>query len=458
MMKKWITNLMLAVLIVAASACAPAAVDPAPTPQPETPAAEQPAAPSPVPPGREPSAPSAGIQFVRSELARQDPGESTPGRLEELVGGNSRFALDLYQRLKAEDGNLFYSPYSISLALALAYAGAEGDTAAQMAEVLGFPLPAEDLHLAFNALDQSLAERGQRGEEPDSFRLNIVNSLWGQQGYPFREEYLDLLALHYGAGLNLLDFIQRAEDSRQLINEWVSEQTEERIQDLLPPGTVDSETRLVLVNAIYFNAAWAQPFEERDTRPGSFFLLDGSQIQTPMMQQTANFSYGRGQGYQVIELPYEGYELAMTILLPDAGQFQEFEAGLDQAELTRALELLGPAHLQLAMPSFSYDSSFSLAEQLKVLGMPAAFQEGEADFSAIDGTRDLFIKDVVHKSFIAVDEEGTEAAAATGVVMGITSMPAETLEVTIDRPFIYLIRDLETGTILFLGRMVNPGG
>jgi serpin B len=460
---KTFVHLMLASILLFLAACAPQAVEPgetppgpaepepAPTALPPTPTEPQQPLPTPLPGGN-----TAGIQQIRADIPRETNPAAGQDELRELAEGNSRFALDLYQILKEENGNLFYSPYSISLALAMTFAGARGDTQSEMADALNFTLPEENLHEAMNALDQALADRGQRGNEPDSFRLNIVNSLWGQEGYAFLQEYLELIARHYGAGMNLVDFTSQAEASRELINEWVSEQTEGRIEDLLPQGSVDDLTRLVLVNAIYFNARWAAQFQEENTQDRPFNLLDGSQVQVPMMNQTEYFNYGRGQGYQVVELPYDGYEMAMTILLPDEGQFEQIENSLNLETLSTALEAQQRAHVRLSMPSFSYDSSFSLSSMLQELGMQAAFEPRQADFSGIDGTRELFIKEVVHKAFVAVDEKGTEAAAATGVVVGIESMPAETIELTIDRPFIYLIRDLETGAILFLGRVLNP--
>jgi serpin B len=456
---KPVISVILAAMLLILSACAPAPVDPVEVqPTPEEPGNNQngqtPAVPEPSP--HTPPSQGAQIQQISSELERQQNPDISGAELTQLVSGNSRFALELYQALKGEEGNLFYSPYSISLALAMTYAGARGETENQIAETLNFTLPQERLHPSFNALDQALAERGERGVEPGSFRLNIVNSLWGQEGYPFRSEYLDTLALNYGAGLRLVDFINQAEASRLLINDWVSEQTEERIEDLLPEGVIDDLTRLVLVNAIYFNARWAYQFEEGNTQDAAFTLLDGSQVTVPTMRQTEILGYRQGSGYEVVELPYDGRELSMIVLLPEEGQFREFEENLDSQTLETALEGIENVNIQLSMPKFTYESEFSLSNQLSALGMPDAFIDRQADFSGMDGNRDLLIKEVIHKAFVAVDEVGTEAAAATAVVVGIESMPPEPVEVSIDRPFIYLIRDIETGTILFLGRVVNP--
>ena len=375
-----------------------------------------------------------------------------------LVDGNTAFAFDLYVKLVEGNGdNVFYSPYSISQALAMTYAGARGTTEQQMAETLHFALEQAALHPAFNDLDQTLVQRGggAQGKDGEGFRLNVVNALWGQQGYEFLPAYLDVVAENYGAGLRLLDFAQHTEAARQTINAWVAEQTEDRIQDLLPQGSLDPLTRLVLTNAIYFNAAWAEPFEEGQTAGASFYLLDGSQVNAPMMHQATQYGYAEGAGYQAVELPYDGHQLAMVILKPDADSFAAFEQGLNGTQVKAILEQMRYQQVALAMPRFEMESEFSLAETLSALGMPDAFS-GEADFSGMDGTRNLVISDVIHKAFVSVDEAGTEAAAATAVVMKLTSMPGEAVEVTLDHPFLFFIRDLETGAILFVGRVMNP--
>jgi len=400
----------------------------------------------------------ASAQIVQSEEQRVTSPNVAEADVAELVAGNSAFAFDLYQTVREENGNLFYSPHSISLALAMTYAGARGETEQQMADTLHFTLPQDRLHPAFNALDLELARRGEGGEGQDEegFRLNIVNSIWGQTDYSFLPEFLDVLAKSYGAALRLLDFESAPEESRQVINEWVSDQTEGRIKDLIPQGVINELTRLVLANAIYFNAVWSHPFEEEQTHDGTFHLLDGSQVTAPMMQQTEHLGYTEGDGYQAVELPYVGNEVSMFVLLPAAGRFGEFENSLDAARVEAIVKDLGQTNVALTMPKFKFDSSFQLADTLAGMGMPDAFSPETANLSGMDGTRNLFIQDVVHKAFVSVDEAGTEAAAATGVVIGITSAPASPVEVTVDRPFVFLIRDIETGVILFVGRVVNP--
>ncbi|MHB8085312.1 MAG: serpin family protein [Dehalococcoidia bacterium] len=377
--------------------------------------------------------------------------------LSALVNGNNQFAVGLYQILKNGEGNLFYSPYSISMALAMTYAGAKGTTAQQMADTLHFTLPQDSLHTTFNGLDQELASRGKgaKDKEGNSFKLNIVNALWGQKGYQFLSQYLDLLAQDYGAGMRLLDYRTDPDGSRLTINKWVADQTKDKIQNLIPAGAIDTMTRLVLTNAIYFNAAWATAFEKAATQDGKFYLNDGSSVTVPMMGQTEGLGYAEGSGYKAVELPYSGHELSMVILLPDSGTFSQFESALTAGKYSSIIQSLSSKQVALTMPRFKYDSQFSLNQALSTMGMPVAFT-GDADFSGMTGNRDLSISDVIHKAYVAVDESGTEAAAATAVVMRATSMPLSPTQVKVDHPFIFVIRDIQTGTVLFIGRVLNP--
>jgi len=399
-----------------------------------------------------------GGELLKSDKERVTSPDVDPGDQALVVEGNSAFAFDLYQALREQDGNLFYSPHSISVALAMTYAGARGQTAEQMAATLQFLLEQERLHPAFNWLDAELASRGEgaQGKDDEGFRLNIVNAIWGQKDYGFLTTFLDILAENYGAGLRILDFANETEKSRLAINDWVSDQTEERIEDLIPEGVITSLTRLVLTNAIYFNAAWEYPFDEDVTTEGDFYLLDSGQVSVPMMKQTESFGYTEGEGYQGVELRYDGGELSMVILLPEAGNFQAFEEGLQADQVSDIISGLQPGGVALTMPKFEFDSEFSLTDTLAEMGMPIAFS-GAADFSGMTGSPDLFISEVIHKAFVSLDEAGTEAAAATAVIMDESATPGEPTEVTIDRPFIFLIRDIETGAILFVGRVMNPG-
>lgn len=401
--------------------------------------------------------PVSGKEVLQSDKPRDTSPNVNEADLAALVEGNNAFAFDLYQALSQKDTNLFYSPYSISEALAMTYAGARGETEKEMAEALSFTLPQARLHTAFNSLDLQLKQRGEgaKGKDGEGFRLNVVNAIWGQKDYKFLDGFLDVLAQNYGAGLRILDFIKETEQSRQAINKWVSDQTEERIKDLVPEGAISEITRLVLTNAIYFNAAWLYPFEEEMTTDGVFHLLNGNSVTVPMMKQTESFRYTAGDDYQAVELPYDGRELSMVILLPKEGRFNAFEEKLDAEFVKSIVDKLGGGQVALTMPKFEYDCSFGLKDALKTLGMEAAFTDG-ADFSGMNGRRDLFIQDVLHKAFVSVDEAGTEAAAATAVIVGVTGLPAEPVTVTIDKPFIFFIRDIQTGSTVFVGRVLNP--
>jgi len=404
----------------------------------------------------------AAAELLMSDKPRETSPDVSEADLALLIEGNSAFAFELYQALREQednkDNNLFYSPYSISVALAMTYAGARGDTAEEMATALRFMLEQERLHPAFNWLDAELASRGEgaQGKDGEGFRLNIVNAIWGQKDYSFLTDFLDVLAENYGAGLRILDFMTEPEESRVTINEWVSDQTEDRIKDLIPQGAIDALTRLVLTNAIYFNAAWEYPFDDKVTVDSPFYLLDGGQVTVPMMKQTESFGYTDGEGYQAVELLYDGNELSMVILLPTSGNFEAFEEGLQAQQVSDIISGLQLTQVAITMPKFEFDSDFSLKDTLAEMGMPIAFS-GAADFSGMTGAPDLCISEVLHKAFVSVDEAGTEAAAATAVIMRETAVPDQPVEVTIDRPFIFLIRDIETGAILFVGRVLNPG-
>ena len=364
-----------------------------------------------------------------------------------LVNSNTTFSLDLYRALRKENGNLFFSPYSISTALAMACVGARGETEVQMKGALHFTLPQGVLHPAFHGLDTDLM---QRASDTEGVQLSIANALWGQIGYPFLSDFRDTLAESYDAPLRLINFADAPEEARMDINDWVSEKTEEKIEDLMMPGSITPDTRLVLANAIYFRGTWKVQFDVKKTELAPFYRLDGSQVKVPMMKVEEHFRYIEATDFQAIELPYKGDELVMDIILPN-GAFKKFEAGLDTERLGSILAQLRLKKVVLRMPRFELTSEFSLADTLAKLGMSDAFASA-ADFSGMDGTRDLFIGHVAHKAFVSVNEEGTEAAGATGVVQTY-SVPAM---MTIDHPFIFLIRDIETGTILFIGRVMDP--
>jgi serpin B len=453
-MQTQVQKILLSIALLALVSCSPPASQPRPTRSAQS-GKERVASPSAsAPASQQPSFASAQSDKERVT----SPSVDAPDRVA-LVRGNSMFAFDLYQYLKDEAGetNLFYSPYSISVALAMTYAGARGGTKQQMADTLHFSLPQRQLHPAFNWLDLALASRGDgaNGKDFRGFRLNIANAIWGQSGHEFLDSFLDTLAVNYGAGLGLLDFASDPEAARLTINDWVNHHTEGRIKEMTPRGHLGPLTRLVLANAVYFNAAWADRFKKSETKDGAFHLLDGSQVTVPMMTHSASYGYAKGKRWQAVELPYDGQQLSMVILLPKAGQFERFENSLDADRVVAILGRLRYERFGLTLPRFEFESEFSLRDALAALGMPDAFTGG-ADFSGMDGTKQLLIHAVVHKAFVSVGEAGTEAAAATVVTVAPGIPPTEPVKVTVDRPFLFLIRDLETGAILFVGRVVNP--
>ncbi|UCG54613.1 MAG: serpin family protein [Dehalococcoidia bacterium] len=399
---------------------------------------------------------SVTAQELKSDKQRINFPEISQTEIKSLVDGNSAFALDLFQKLIDRDENLFYSPYSISLALAMTYAGASGQTAQEMANTLHFYLNQDKLHSAFNWLDIELVKRGEgaSGKDEEGFRLNIVNAIWGQENYRFLDAFLDVLAENYGAGLRILDFIKSTEVARNTINEWISQQTEGRIEELIPQGAIDAATRLVLTNAIYFNAAWMYPFDEENTVDRVFYLLNDDTVSIPMMNQTEFLNYVQGDNYQAVELPYDGNELSMFLLMPDKDSFTSFEESIDSELINNIIDELTTKQVVLSMPKFEFKSEIGLKQILAEMGMPTAFS-GMADFSGMTKGRDLFIDDVLHEAFVSVDEAGTEAAAATAVIMKLTAAE-ETVTMSLDHPFIFLIRDMKTDTVLFVGRVLNP--
>ena len=375
-----------------------------------------------------------------------------------LASDNAAFAFAAYKQLITTNTNLIFSPASISIALAMTYAGATGNTASEMAQALHFSLPPAQLHPAFNALDQALASRGQGklGADGGPMRLHIVNAVWAERTYTFKMSFLDTLAANYGAGINLLDFINAPEPSRLTINAWVADQTENKIQDLLPTGFIQSTTTLVLTDAVYFNAAWKTQFDPNDTHNGSFRLLDSSSVTVKFMNATlASVPAGRGTNYVAVSLPYADDRLSLLLVIPDAGQFSQVEASLNASVLGTLVAGLTSQEVSIYLPRFRVETGADLVNPLKALGMTSAFIPGIADFSGMDGTRDLSISDVVHRAFIDVAEMGTEAAAATGVGLVTTGTPPG-LWVDVTRPFLYFLRDQPTGAILFMGRVLDP--
>jgi serpin B len=400
-----------------------------------------------------------GLLDAHSDVPRGLSPQVPESDLAELVRGNSEFAFAMYREISAGGANLFHAPYSMSIALAMTYAGARNRTADQMAQALHYTLPQDSLHPAFNKLALELASRSAiEGWDPDqAFRLSAANSLWGRIDYHFDQDFPDLLARNYAAGMRLLDFAKDPGGSRRVINDRVSRETEEKVNDIIPPGIITDLTRLVLANAVYFNAAWADPFPPDATRPGPFHLADGTTVDVPLMHLQAGLRAMAGDGYRAVELPYAGGQLSMLVLLPDAGRFGGIEAGLDAGMLEDAVSGLQYDEINLTLPKFKFEwTAEDLPEAFKRLGMTDAFISA-ADFSGMTGRPDLHIGAILHKAFVGVDEAGTEAAAATVVIMDREAVPSgRPVEFTVDRPFLFVLRDNPTGTLLFLGRVTDP--
>jgi len=368
-----------------------------------------------------------------------------------LVKGNNDFAFDLYGKLCGQRGNLFYSPYSISSALGMTYAGARGETAAQMAKTLHLDLPQERLHPAFGSLIQEQNGAGKKR----TYKLNVANALWGQKNYGFLDDFLTLMRTSYGADLREVDFSNDPEGTRKAINDWVEKQTNDKIKNLLPPGSITPVQRLALVNAIYFKGDWDKKFKKENTKDGPFSIKADRKVDVPLMHQTGNYRYLDGDSFQLLEMPYEGKELTMTILLPKkVDGLTELEKRLTAGNLNEWLGKSSSTSVQVTLPKFKMVTQFSLNGTLSELGMPQAFGPG-ADFSGMNGKRDLYIMVAVHKAFVDVNEEGTEAAAATAVAPG-AFRPQIPVEFKADHPFVFLIRDMRSHSILFLGRLIEP--
>lgn len=365
-----------------------------------------------------------------------------------VANDNNAFALDLYAKLKAEPGNLFFSPYSISAALAMTYAGARGDTEKQMAQTLHFGLSQAELHPAFAELSRQEVSSGD-------YELSVANSLWGQTGYRYLPGFTELTSRYYSAPFQQVDFA-KPEEASKTINDWVEAKTNHKITKLVPPEALNYLTRLVLTNAIYFKGTWESPFRKNWTHDGVFTKIDGTEVTVPMMiHETQEFAYAELDNCQVLQMAYVGGRLSMLILLPKkAGALNEVESQLTAPTLAGWIGRMQNKKVAVIMPKFKMTCEFSLGETLAALGMKDAFSLPPADFSGMTGRNELFISEVLHKAFVDVNEEGTEAAAATALEM---SMGAEhSTEFVADHPFIFLIRDEKTGSILFIGRVMNP--
>jgi serine protease inhibitor len=382
-------------------------------------------------------------------------GEQTPPAADRaaVVEGDNAFAVALYGQLRNQSGNLFFSPESISTALAMAYAGARGGTASEMATTLHFTLPPRQLHPAMGVLLHDL------NATHEGYQLSIANALWAQRGYNFLSEFLQLLNNDYGAGLNQVDFKGSTEAARLTINQWVEQKTANKIKDLLPPGALKPSTRLVLTNAIYFKGNWLTQFDKAQTKDEDFHLSPAQAKRAPLMHREGSFNYFNGGTFQILEIPYQSNELSMIVFLPnDPSGLAALEQSLTPSNTQQWLRQLGPvSKVIVTMPKFKTTQQFELGGTLAAMGMPQAFSAG-ADFSGMTGNRDFFISAVIHKAYIDVNEEGTEAAAATAVTMRAMAarMPPPAPVFRADHPFVFLIRDIRSNSILFMGRLADP--
>ena len=377
------------------------------------------------------------------------------GRTVSAVGdGNNRFFCNLYPKAGGTDVNTFLSPASIWVAMTMTSAGARNQTAAQLNA--GLCLPLGDVHVAAGRLLTELNLRGAKG----SYQLSVANSLWGQQGFTFLPAFLSLLKTAYGADLRTVDFARDEPGARRQINGWVERETRDKIRDIIPPGVLNAMTRLVLANAIYFKGKWQDPFKKDATQDAPFTKKGGGEVTCSMMERKGRVGYLRGEGFQAVELDYAGRDVSMVIFLPDSADgLYSFERKLSAPNLAGWLRAMPQREVRLFIPRFTMTHQFELAPVLASMGMPDAFSPTAADFSGMDGRKDLFISNVLHKAFVEVNEEGTEAAAATTVVVALTSAPGtppEEIVFRADHPFFFLIRDKVSGSVLFAGRVAEP--
>ncbi|MBU4369631.1 serpin family protein [Patescibacteria group bacterium] len=375
--------------------------------------------------------------------------------LDNVVDANNRFALDLYSKYKSEEGNVFFSPYSISTALAMTYEGARGQTAQEMQSVFYFP---EDNDIRRGGYAGLYSEINKKDKK---YKLHTANALWAEQDFQFLDEYFSLVGQYYNGEVTNLNFKQDAEKSRIIINTWVEDQTNNKIKDLIPKGVIDYLTRLVLTNAVYFKGEWVKQFNKDDTTAQDFKITPDNIVKVPIMRRAddkAIFNYSENDELQILGLPYSGEDLSMLVLLPKNNDLTSLENSLSIEKLSEWKKDLKEQRVNIYIPKFKFETKYLMADTLKEMGMPIAFSSA-ADFSGMTGKKDLFISNVIHQAFVDVNEEGTEAAAATAVVMKLTStgIPEPTIPTfRADHPFIFIIQQNDTGNILFMGKVVDP--
>lgn len=376
-----------------------------------------------------------------------------------VVEANNLLSIDFYDKYKLKDGNLFFSPYSILSALAMTYEGAKGQTAEEMQSVLHLPSDKETVRTDFMEIFSEI------NKEDKSYQLTTANSLWAQENYPFKENYFEVVDEYYSGNVTNLDFKTETEKSRVTINNWVEEKTNDKIKELLPktPQVITPNTKLVLTNTIYFKADWQNKFNIRNTKDKEFKLSDGTSKDVETMHQMDDFNYGENKDLQILEMDYQGDDLSMLVILPKENNLSSIEELINTENLNNWKKEMSSEKVRLSIPKFKFEKKYFMSKDLKEMGMISAFNSSWADFTGMwnkQNDENLYISEVIHQTFIDVAEEGTEAAAATAVVMNeSTSIGGTTTEpkiFTADHPFIFLIQQKDTGNILFMGRVSDP--
>ncbi|HEX7320501.1 MAG TPA: serpin family protein [bacterium] len=400
---------------------------------------------------------SGSINSCAAKDTSVDDTGSTPEGVSTVVNANNRFAFELYTKFNERSGskaeNIFFSPYSIVVALTMTYEGARGQTAEEMRTVFHIP---EDANLRRSNFAKIINEINGKDKK---YKLSTANALWAQKDYKFLDGYTNAVEKFYGGKVTNLDFVKQGEKSRQTINTWVEDQTNKKIKDLIPPGVLDAYTRLVLTNAIYFKGTWAKQFDKKETRDEDFRTGAGENVKVPMMRLTgvdAEFYYGETEEIQMLEMAYEGEDLSMVMLLPKEDKLEEIERSITSEKWSEWKGMVSERRVDVYIPKFKFETQYFMVDALTEMGMPSAFDTELADFSGMDGTKFLLIQNVIHKAFIEVNEEGTEAAAATAVIMGIDSAMPRIPVFRADHPFIFAVQQRNTGNILFLGKVSDP--
>jgi len=400
---------------------------------------------------------SKGDKFEKSDNTSvlslsQDRKLDSESDVNNVVNSSNQFAFDLYSNLKGEKGNIFFSPYSLSTAMAMTYEGARGQTAEEIRQVFHYP---EDIEILRREYAETI---NQINKKDKKYELRTANALWAQKSYPFSPEYFKTVEKYYGGKVTNVDFARDTENSRLTINKWVEDQTNNRIRDLIPQGAINSLTRLVLTNAIYFKGNWETQFPKKNTKEADFRVSADKKVRVPMMFiREGKFNYTENEALQLLELPYAGNELSMLVLLP-RNELSEVEPYLKADKIKNLKENLRQEEVDVYLPRFKFETKYLMGGEQGILGrmgMPTAFSETQADFSGMTGRPDLYITEVVHQAFVEVNEEGTEAAAATGIIMGAKAVLIKKV-FRADRPFIFFIQEKRTGAILFFGRVMEP--